>query len=320
MEARFAALFAGAALLLPAQPKKQEEDLPVIKVDVDLVNLLCSVRDRRNALIANLSKDDFVVREDGKEQEIRYFARESDLPMTVGMLVDVSRSQEGLIEIERSAASEFFRQVLRPKDMAFLISFGADIELLQDFTSSVNLLRRGLDQLRLSTSVGGIHPGPVPTSSKPKGTVLYDAVYLAATEKLRREVGRKAIVMISDGMDFGSHYKLEHALEQAQKSDAIIYSIYYVDPRAYGGFFGVSDSALKKMSEETGGRLFNVGRRQGLPEIFREIQEELRSQYSIGYVPTNANRDGAFRKVDIRTTNKDLKVQARKGYFAQRPG
>jgi VWFA-related protein len=121
-------------------------------------------------------------------------------------------------------------------------------------------------------------------------------------------------------MDFGSHYKLEQAIEEAHKSDAIIYSIYYVDPRAYGGFMGASDSALKKMSEETGGRLFNVGRRQGLDDIFREIQEEIRSQYSIGYVPTNANRDGAFRKVEIKTKNKDMKVQARKGYFAQKPG
>lgn len=319
MGPRLAVLLAAAAAIVPAQPAKPEEDLPVIKVDVDLVNILCSVRDRRNALVANLTKDDFQVREDGKDQEIRYFVKESDLPMTVGMLVDVSRSQEALIQTERSAASEFFRQVLRPKDMAFLISFGSEVELLQDFTGSVNLLRRGLDQLRLSTSVGGIHPGPVPTSTKPKGTVLYDAVYLAAAEKLRREVGRKTIIIISDGMDFGSHYKLEQAVEEAHKSDAIIYSIYYVDPRAYGGYFGVSDSAMKKMSEETGGRLFNVGRR-GLEEVFREIQEEIRSQYSIGYVPANVNRDGAFRKVEIRTKNKDMKVQARKGYFAQKPG
>jgi VWFA-related protein len=308
----------------PAPPSKPEpgqaaeEAQPVIQVDVDIVNVMFSVRDKKNTLVGNLDKDDFTVKEDGKEQTIKYFARESDLPLTLGVLVDVSKSQENLIEIEKRAADQFFQQVLRQKDMAFLISFGAETELLQDLTNSPKLLRRGLDELRLNAGAGGIHPSPVPTSSKPRGTLLHEAVYLASNEKLRREVGRKAIIVITDGVDQGSRVSLNEAIEAAHKADAIIYSIYYVDPGFYGGFFG-GDGALKKMSEETGGRVFEVRRRNTLPDIFRQIQEEMRSQYAIGYTSTNPDRDGGFRKIEIRTQNRDLKVQARKGYYAQKP-
>ena len=302
----------------PEPGQASEEPPPVIQVDVDIVNVMFSVRDKKNALVGNLDKDDFTVKEDGKEQTIKYFARESDLPLTLGVLVDVSKSQENLIEIEKRAADQFFQQVLRQKDMAFLISFGAETELLQDLTNSPKLLRRGLDELRLNAGAGGIHPGPVPTSSKPRGTLLHEAVYLASNEKLRREVGRKAIIVITDGVDQGSRVSLNEAIEAAHKADAIIYSIYYVDPGFYGGFFG-GDGALKKMSEETGGRVFEVSRKNTLPDIFRQIQEEMRSQYAIGYSSTNPNRDGGFRKIEIRTQNRDLKVQARKGYYAQKP-
>jgi VWFA-related protein len=287
----------------------------VLKIDVDIVNLLFNVRGKNGGLVGDLTKDDFEVYEDGKQQTVKHFTRESDLPLTIGLLVDVSKSQESLIETEKHAAAQFFSQVLRPKDMAFLISFGSDAELLQDLTSSQAALKRGLNDLRVNSHVGGFHPGPVPTASKPRGTILFDAIYLASTEKLKREVGRKAIVVITDGMDFGSRYKMSEAIEAAHKSDAIIYSIYYVDSRAYG-YFGASDGDLKKMSEETGGRVFRVGRKDTLPDIFRQIQEEMRTQYAIAYTPTNSSRDGSFRKVEIRPLKKDLKVQARKGYFA----
>jgi VWFA-related protein len=295
------------------QPAAQEDS--IIRVDVDLVNIFFSVRNKQGAFVKDLAKEDFTVFEDGKEQEVRAFSRETNLPLTIGLLVDVSKSQETLIEAEKRAASEFFRKVLRPKDLAFLISFGSQAELLQDLTGSPRLLEQGLDQLRLSTSVGGLHPGPVPTANKPKGTILYDTVYMAAKDVLAREVGRKVIVLITDGMDFGSHYDLKDAIAAAHKSDAIIYSIYYVDPRAYGGF-GASDSDIKKMSEETGGRVFHVGRRTTLDDIFNQIQEEMRSQYALGYSSSNPARDGGFRKVEIKPKEKDLKVQARKGYFA----
>lgn len=313
------ALAAGSALA--QKPKTQPEpqdDLPTIKVDVDLVNLMFTVRNKSNGLISTLGKDDLTVYEDGKAQTTKYFSRETDLPLTLGLLVDVSGSQETLIPQEKHAAGQFFDQVLRPKDMAFLISFGADAELLQDSTSSAKLLKRGLEGLRLSAAVGGVHPGPVPTQGRQKGTILYDAVYLAANEKLKNEVGRKAIVLITDGMDYGSSYKLKDAIEMAHKADTIIYSIYYVDQRAYygRGFGGASDGDLRKMSEETGGRLFHVGRNNALPDIFKQIQEEMRSQYALGYSPTNDKRDGSFRKLEIRPNDKTLKVQARKGYYA----
>lgn len=300
-------------------PTQSVDDLPTIKVDVDLVNLMFTVRNKNGALVPTLTKDDVTVYEDGKAQTTKYFTRETNLPLTLGLLVDVSGSQETLIPQEKHAAGQFFDQVLRKKDMAFLISFGSDAELLQDATSSTSLLKRGLEGLRLSASVGGLHPSPVPTAHKPKGTILYDAVYLAANEKLKNEVGRKAIVLITDGMDYGSTYKLRDAIEMAHRADTMIYSIYYVDQRAYyGGFGGASDSDLKKMSEETGGRLFHVGRNSTLEDIFRQIQEEMRSQYALAYSPTNDKRDGSFRKLEIKTNDKSLKVQARKGYYASK--
>jgi VWFA-related protein len=197
--------------------------------------------------------------------------------------------------------------------MAFLISFGSDAELLQDYTNSVRLLSDGLEKLRVNAQPVGFHPGPVPTMTNARGTILYDAIYLATTEQLRNQVGRKALIVISDGMDYGSRTKLDEAVAAAHRADAIVYSIYFSDPRFYPG----SDSALKRISNDTGGRVFHVGRKNTLQNIFKEIQEEMRSQYALGYTSTNPDRDGGFRKIEIRPTDKDLKVQARKGYFAQ---
>jgi VWFA-related protein len=305
----------------PAKTPPSDDQPAAITVDVDIVSILASVRDKRGGLVANLEKNDFTVLEDGKPQPVKYFNRETDLPLTIGLLVDVSRSQENLIGIERNAATQFFSKVLRKKDEAFLISFGEESELLQDYTSSVKLLEEGLNQLRVSGGVGGLHPGPVPTASQPRGTVLYDAAYLASTEKLRGEVGRKVIVLITDGVDQGSKLTRSQAIEAAQKSDAVIYSIFYQDPSAYGPFGGGGggEGELRKMSDETGGRIFKVDRRHPLDEAFQELQDEMRSQYSIGYTPTNDTKDGSYRHLEIRLANKDLKAQARKGYYAIKP-
>lgn len=286
-----------------------------IKVDVDLVNVLFAVRNKGGGLVGNLEKNDFTVFEDGKQQDVKYFTRETNLPLTLGLLVDVSKSQERLIDTEKQAAKAFFSRVLRPKDEAFLISFGEDAELLQDYTNSVKLLNSGLDKLQLSVPVGGLHPGPVPTIAQMRGTILYDAVFLAANDQLHGQVGRKAMILITDGVDQGSRYTKEKAVEAAQKADAIIYSIEYMDRGAYG-MFQPSNSALRQMSDDTGGRVFHVDRKHNLDEVFQEIQDELRSQYSIGYAPTNPKKDGTFRKIDIHTQAKDYKVQARKGYYA----
>jgi VWFA-related protein len=296
-----------------------QDQLPTLKVDVDVVSILASVRDKKNTLMPNLQKDDFTVLEDGKPQTIKYFTRESDLPLTIGLLVDVSRSQENLIDTERRAADQFFRQVLRKKDIAFLISFGEESELLQDYTGSPRLLLDGLNQLRVSGGVGGLHPGPVPTMSQPRGTVMFDAVYLAANDKLKGEVGRKVIVVITDGVDQGSKLTRSQAIEAAQKADAVIYSIDYEDPRYHGMFGPSGDSDLKKMSDETGGHVYKVDRKNTLDMVFKELHDEMRSQYLIGYTPTNELKDGGYRHLDLRTSNKELKVQARKGYYAIKP-
>lgn len=328
----FAAILPAAALLTlpfllekaPAQqpPKpeqKIEEDLgDPIKVDVDVVSLYCAVRNKQNGLVNNLEKSDFELAEDGQKQTIKYFSRETGIPLTIGLLVDVSGSQQNLIEVERRAAAAFFSSVLKKKDVGFLISFGADSELLQDVTGSPRLLQEGLQRLRLNAGVGGLHPGPVPTMSHQRGTVLYDAVYLAANDMLSKEVGRKAIILITDGDDQGSTLNEKAAIEAAQKSDSIIYSILYVDRRAYGQFGGMysGSGVLKHMSEETGGHMFEVDRKNTLESIFQQIQEEMRTQYLIGYTPTNPKKDGSYRKIDLRTTSKDQKVQVRKGYYA----
>jgi VWFA-related protein len=309
----------GLALIL-VSTLLMAQDAPTIKVDVDIVNILFNVRDKKGGLIGNLNKEDFSLAEDGKQQEIKYFTLETDLPLTIGLLIDVSRSQENLIEIEKNAAYQFFGAVLRPKDLAFLISFGSESELLQDYTNSPKLLRAGLDGLKVNSDFGGLHPGPVPTVYQPRGTVLYDAVYLAAAEQMKGQVGRKALILITDGEDQGSRYDIKKAIEAAQKADAVIFGIYYVDRAFYaqGGitFGGVSDSALRRLSEETGGHVFHVDRKNTLTDVFREIQDEMRSQYAIGYTPINSIKDGSFRRIDIHASSKDWKVQARRGYYA----
>jgi VWFA-related protein len=308
--------------LAPGVPLTLAQDEPTIKVEVQLVNILFNVRDKRGGLIGNLNKDDFTIFEDGKQQDVKYFNRETDLPLTIGLLIDVSASQGNLIEIERNAAYQFFGSVLRKQDLAFLISFGSDAELLQDYTNSATLLRKGLEGLQVNSDVGGLHPGPVPTISQPRGTILYDAVYLAASDQLKGQVGRKVLVLITDGEDQGSRYKIAQAIEAAQRADAIVYGFYYVDRAFYYGhglvFGGVSDSELRRMAEETGGHVFHVDRKMTLQDAFNELQNEMRSQYALGYTSSNPNKDATFRKIEIKTNNKDWKVQARKGYYASK--
>ena len=306
--------------------QQDQSSVPTLSVNVDLVNVLFAVRAKKGgALIPNLTKDDFTIYEDGKQQTIKQFSRETDLPLTLGLLIDISASQENLIGIEQNAASQFFSSVIRPKDEAFLISFGHTTDLLQDYTNSPRLLRSALNGLQGDS--GGVvfsgpagNPGAIPQTGPPKGTLLYDAIYLASNEKLKSEVGRKAIVLITDGDDQGSYYKIGDAIESAQRANAIIYSIYYVDHMFYlragmlGG--GGGESELRKMSDETGGHVFVVNKKHTLDDVFKELQDEMRNQYSIGYRPTNDKRDGTFRHIEIKTTNGDYKVQARSGYYA----
>jgi VWFA-related protein len=312
----------------PGQQDQSKAQEPAIRVNVDLVNILFTVRSKHGGqLIPNLNKEDFKIYEDGRQQTIQRFSRETDLPLTLGLLIDISASQERLIDIERQAASAFFSSVIRPKDEAFLISFGKSTDLLQDYTNSPRLLSAALQDLRgdgQTPMIGrgpipNVNTGPIPTSGTPKGTLLFDAIYLASNEKLKNEVGRKALVLITDGDDQGSFYNRKTATEAAQRADAIVYSIYYVDRYFYmsAGMIGSGgEGDLRKISEETGGHVFSVNGKHPLNQVFKEIQDEMRNQYSIGYVSTNPKKDGTFRHIEIKTNQSEYRVQARNGYYA----
>jgi VWFA-related protein len=294
---------------------------PVLTADVNVVSLYCTVYDKENRLVNSLTKDDFDLDEDGRPQTIKYFSRETDVPLTIGLLVDVSGSQQKLIGIERQAAAQFFPDVMREKDLAFLISFGADVELLQDLTGSPHLLQLALERLKLS-NYASLSPGKPATQ---RGTVLYDGLHFAAHDILAKEKGRRAIILITDGEDNGSSLRMKDAVEAAQKSDSIVYGILYVDRAAYsfprllpgGGTIGYTgDTILRQIAGETGGRVFTVDAKNPLAAIFEQIQEELRAQYLIGYTSTNLRNDGGFRKIELRTRDKELRVDVRKGYYA----
>ena len=307
-----------------SQKNDRDDSLETLKVNVNVVQLFFNVKDKHGALIPNLTKDDFEITEDGKPQTVKYFAAESDLPLTLGILIDASGSQRNVLGMEQEVGAAFLQEILRPKDEAFVISFDVDVSLLQDFTNSTRLLREALNEAKINappSSCGGLPGaggGPVPCSGTPKGTLLYDAVYLSSHDELAKEVGRKAMIILTDGEDQGSHYKIKEAIEAAQKADSIVYVLLIAD-RGFYGFGGYSgDRQRKDLTAETGGRMIEVGNRMDkLKDAFDQIARELRSQYNIGYTPTNPKLDGSFRKVDIHPkSGKDLKIQARNGYYA----
>jgi VWFA-related protein len=300
----------------------QDQSVSTLKVNVNVVQLFFNVKDKKGALIPNLAKDDFQIFEDGKPQAIKYFTAESDLPLTLGILIDSSGSQQRVLEMEKEVGGNFLSEILRPKDMAFVISFDVESNLLQDFTNSSRRLRDALNSARINappSSCGGLPGaggGPLPCSSTPKGTVLYDTVYLASHDELAKEVGRKAMILLTDGEDQGSQYKITEAIEAAQKADSICYVLLIAD-RGFYGFGGYSgDREMKKLANETGGRVIDVGNKMDkLKDAFDQIAKELRSQYNVGYTPTNTALDGTFRKVEIHP-KKDYKIQSRTGYYA----
>jgi VWFA-related protein len=294
--------------------------MQTFKVEVNVVNILFNVKDKHGALVPNLKRDDFDLFEDGQKQTIKYFTAETDLPLTLGILIDTSGSQQRVLPIEQEVGAAFLKSIIRKKDLAFVINFDVNVEMIQDMTSSTRDLKQALDSVKINTggaggSLPGLGGGPFPSGTAPKGTLLYDAVYLAANDALSHEVGRKAMIILTDGEDQGSKMKIEQAIEAAQKADAICYVLLIADRGfyGYGGYSG--DREMKKLADETGGRVIEVGNREDkLQEGFKQISDELRSQYSIGYTPTNSKRDGTFRKIEIKT--KAGKIQARKGYYA----
>ena len=300
-------------LAIPAMPQEPAGQAPVIKSQVSLVNLFATVRDKNKRIVPTLKQEDFRVSEDNQDQKIAFFSREVALPITLALLLDTSGSEQDMLSAIQDAGSRFIARVIRQGDEALVMSFDSNVDLLSDFTDQHGQLERAIRKSRINVPDQGTiagNPGPI-GSRQITGTALYDAIYLACGEKLASEAGRKAIVIVTDAEDTGSKVRLEEAIEAAQRTDTVIHILLVVDPR-YGGNPGVAH----KLAEETGGRMISVRSEKKLMEAFDEISEELRSQYTLGYYPTNSAQDGKFRKVKVETTEHDLKVLARKGYYA----
>lgn len=288
------------------------QDEATFSADVRVVNVLASVRDKKGAFVRDLSKDDFTLLENGRPQEIRYFARETDLPLTLGLMVDTSMSQHRLLDAERRASYRFLDRMLRDKDQVFIMQFDMAVQMSQDLTSSRQQLEDTLptvdtptrDELRMEGTRGG--------------TLLYDAIVKASKEVMKKRTGRKALIVLSDGGENGSEATLEEAIDAAQLADTLVYGVYFADPSYQG--FGAPDGAgiLKHLAKETGGGFYEVSRRQSIDQIFDMIQDELRSQYSLGYVPDRPVTLSEFRRIRLTTKQPGLAVQARDRYWARR--
>jgi VWFA-related protein len=308
----------------PDSAQKPDDQSPAetLKLNVNVVGVFFNVKDKHGALIPNQTKDDFEVFEDGKQQTIKYFAAESNLPLTLGILIDSSGSQLRVLDMEKEVGGAFLRQILTDKDEAYVMDFNIDAELIQDYTRDVHRLQAALNKVKINSGVTmptlpGAGGGPVPTAQSP-GTVLYDAVYLSAHDMLAKEVGRKAMILLTDGEDEGSRLKIRDAIEAAQKADAIVYVLLCADR---GGYYSMGigytgESEMRKLTEATGGRVINVGNKfDKLKEAFDQISAELRSQYNLGYTPINAKQDGSYRKLEIKS-KQNYKIQSRAGYYA----
>src|SRR5579863_7032599 len=345
----------------PAPAQSSQTPEPKIAVNVKLVTMLATVQNKHGEIVSNLTKDDFVLEQDGHPQTIQNFKQESDLPLILGLLVDTSLSQRSVLGQERSASSGFLDHVLREdRDKAFVIHFDHEVELLQDLTSSRQKLESSLSLLQepgrdsddSSSSGGGGGPGSHGHGHHGGGTLLYDAVYLASNELMKKQQGRKALIILSDGVDRGSKETLETAIESAQRADTLVYSILFSGEEGgdhdrphfggggmggpYGGGPGWGGGGgggggghrypqearpdgkkvLQRMSTETGGHFFEVSKKQPVDQIYARIEQELRSQYSLAYYPEGADAAAGYHKISLTTKQKDLAVQAREGYYS----
>ena len=310
----------------PAAPE-EDRSVATFKLQVNLVDLFFTVKDKNGNLVPHLNKNDCTILEDKQPQAFKSFVAENNLPLTLGIMLDTSGSQYRVLPLEQEAGARFLERVVKSKDEAFLLSFDVNVDLLQDYTNNPRLLARAMNKAEINTAGGngaagmpGAGGGTVPTYGTPKGTLLYDAIYLASNEKLTQESGRKAMIILTDGDDQGSRTKISEAVAAAQRSNAIIYVILIADTGFYGGWGYSGYSAAKKLAEDTGGRVINVGDNgKKLDEAFAQIEEELRTQYAATYTPTNARQDGTFRHLSMECHGDGLKVQIRKGYFAPSP-
>ena len=365
---KLALLSSAALLLLAAAPLPSQQQGPTISVNVKLVTMFATVRDKHGALVRNLTKDDFALQQDGHPQTITYFAPDSDLPLTLGLLVDTSMSQRRLLDQERDASHAFLDHMLREdKDKAFVIHFDREVELLQDLTSSRQKLEASLDQLgrpQFSQTGGGGSSGSDPDSTSTSGgggggggggrgyggggTLLYDAVFLASDELMKKQQGRKALIVLTDGVDRGSKETLRDAIETAERADTLVYSILFADHEGYGNGGGYGGGhmggggmggggmgggghrrypqesrpdgkkILQQLSKETGGRFFEVTKKETIDQIYSEIDEELRNQYALGYTPDKNDAAVGYHKIQLTTKQKDATVQTREGFYVDR--
>jgi VWFA-related protein len=353
-------LLYSAAAWIPLRALAQQKDDPSFAAGVNVVNVFASVHNTKGEIVKDLKQTDFSLEEDGRPQTIKYFARETDLPLTLGLMIDTSGSQRRLLDQEKKAMSQFISQVLREdRDQAFVIKFDAEAELMQDLTPSKKKLQAAVNDIeaaaprqlqRRDPNSGGPPPGGGPRNGG--GTVLYDSVLLASTEEMKKQKGRKALILLTDGVDRGSRSSLTECIEAAQRSDAFVYSILFADSEQHGfgggsgggprvGFPGGGRSGggmgggrrgggnrmpqqqprengkkiLERISKETGGAFFEVSKKLALSDIFDKIEQELRSQYNLGYTPEKSDNAG-FRKIKVTAKGKGLIVQARDGYYA----
>ena len=347
---RGGALFAALLLLIDFPLFGQQQQNSPITLNVNAVNMLAMVRDKHGSLISNLSKDDFVLLQDGKPQTIAYFAKESDLALTLGLLVDTSLSQRRVLDQERTGSRAFLDHILREdRDKAFVIQFDREVELLQDVTASRQKLQNAIDHIsspEFSQRGSGGGPsggngggGGRGSHSRGGGTLLYDAVFLASDEVMKKQQGRKALIILTDGVDHGSKETLEEAIETAQRADTLVYCILFADKEGYGGGFGGPHmggmggrghprpseeshpdgrKVLEQMSKSTGGRFFEVSKKEPIDKIYAAIDEELRNQYSLGYTPDKADSTVGYHTLHLAVKQKDMTVQTRAGFYLDR--
>ncbi len=285
--------------VLSAWAQDREKETPVIRASVDVVNVLCTVRDRQQNYVIDLKQENFEIIEDGVRQKVQFFSNETGedaQPLTVVLLIDTSGSVKDKLGFLQEAASEFLSQTLRKhKDLAAVVQFDSEVSLIQDFTYDYSVLEDAI----LSIRAGG-------------STKLYDAIWVSVNELLRHEVGRRMLVILSDGADTQSMTRDNEALKIAQEQDVVIYGIGVRSARFDSDF-----RKLKKFAEGTGGLIFNSKvDLQKIREAFSRINRGIKNQYALGYVSTNPRRDGSFREIKVRIKRSGLNATHRKGYYA----
>src|SRR5487761_488722 len=299
---------------IPVKKPGQQKQLPdegVTHVRVNLVRLYVTVRDKHGAIVPNLAKQDFHVYEDGKEQKIAFFSKDMTDPLTLAMMIDTSGSQEHLLDAEKETAWRFLRDILHKNDLAMVISFDTQVNLLADFTDDKQVLHSAIEKAEINAPVD-----LGPTSLNPQGTVLYDAIYQVCLDKLPSETGRKALIILTDAQDEGSNHSVQDAILAAQQANAVVHVLLVADPQYAFSIGYVGRSIAQEMATQTGGRVIAVRNNNDLDKAFDQISQELRSQYVIAYYPTDTAANGAFRKIKVETTTQGLRVLTRQGYYA----